>query len=91
MNAAASNSKNLYPYYTTSELARAATAPRLSTDERIRMLDEINRRDAAEAGDVLSALKVAEEFMSGFEGDKMQDGIDAKLALIRAAIAKQSN
>lgn len=91
MNAAASNSKNLYPYHTTSELARAATAPRLSTDERIRMLDEINRRDAAEAGDVLSALKAAEEFMSGFDGDEMQDGIDAKLALIRAAIAKLAN
>ncbi|MBB5040836.1 hypothetical protein [Shinella fusca] len=91
MNAAASSNKNLYPYYTTSELARAATAPRLSTAERIRMLDEINRRDAAEADDVLSALKVAEEFMSGFEGDEMQDGIDGKLAIIRAAIAKQSN
>jgi hypothetical protein len=38
-----------YPYYTTPELARAATAPRLSTDERIRMLDEIQRRDAVAA------------------------------------------
>lgn len=91
MNAAASSKKNLYPYYTTSELARAATAPRLSTEVRIRMLNEINRRDATEAGDVLSALKAAEEFMSGFEGDEMQEGIYAKLSLVRAAIAKQSN
>lgn len=38
-----------YPYYSTAELARAATAPRLSTDERIRMLDEIQRRDGVAA------------------------------------------
>ncbi len=39
-----------FTYYTTVELARAATAPKLSTKTRIAMLDEINRRDAAEAG-----------------------------------------
>lgn len=38
-----------YPYYSTSELVRAATAPRLSTKERIAMLDEVSRREAEEA------------------------------------------
>lgn len=45
-------------------------------------------RIRAAAPDVLSALKMAENFMSGFEGDELQDGIDEKLAQIRAAIAK---
>lgn len=36
-----------YSAYTTVELARAATAPHLSTEERIRMLDEIVRREGA--------------------------------------------
>lgn len=35
-----------------------------------------------------AALVLAESFMAGFEGDEMQDGIDEKLATIRAAIAK---
>jgi hypothetical protein len=37
---------------------------------------------------VLSALSVAEQFMSGFEGDEAQEGIDEKLHLLRAAIGK---
>ena len=82
---------NAYPYYTTSELVRGATAPRLSTKERIRMLDEINRREAEEAVDISEALKIAEEFMSGFEGDEMQEGISEKLALIRAALKKSQS
>ncbi|MEI9402324.1 hypothetical protein [Mesorhizobium argentiipisi] len=41
-----------YASYTTIELARAADAPRLSTAERIRMLDEISRRERVEAGDM---------------------------------------
>lgn len=36
----------------------------------------------------LAALQLAESFMAGFEGDEMQDGIDSKLATIRAAIAQ---
>lgn len=35
---------------------------------------------------VLSALKAAEDFISGFEGDEVQEGIDATLALIRTTI-----
>lgn len=34
----------------------------------------------------LCALEIAESFMSGFEGDSCQEGIDADLASIRAAI-----
>ena len=40
------------------------------------------------APDMLAALKAADRFMGGFEGDEMQDEIDERLALIRAAIAK---
>lgn len=44
--------------------------------------------DAPEPASVLDTLKMAEEFMSGFEGDEMQDGVDARLATIRATIAQ---
>jgi hypothetical protein len=40
------------------------------------------------APDMLAALELAELFMSGFEGDEMQDDMPAHLATIRAAIAK---
>lgn len=43
-------------------------------------------RDAAP--DMLAALKKAESFISGFEGDELQEGISDLLAGIRAAIAK---
>ncbi len=43
-------------------------------------------RDAA--SDMLAALKKAESFISGFEGDELQEGIADLLAGIRAAIAK---
>jgi len=43
-------------------------------------------RAAAAAPALLEALKLAESFMAGFEGDEMQDGIDERLATIRAAI-----
>lgn len=37
---------------------------------------------------ILSALSVAEQFMTGFEGDEAQAGIDEKLNLLRVAIGK---
>lgn len=37
---------------------------------------------------ILSALSVAEQFMTGFEGDEAQEGIDEKLHLLRVAIGK---
>lgn len=37
---------------------------------------------------LLAALRTAESFISGFEGDEMQDGVDEMLATIRGAIAK---
>lgn len=46
-----------------------------------------NVRCAAAAPALLAALKIAESFMAGFEGDEMQDGIDERLATIRAAMA----
>lgn len=38
-----------FSYYTTSELVRAATAPKITTRSRILMQEEIARREAAEA------------------------------------------
>jgi hypothetical protein len=35
--------------------------------------------------DARAALEVADSFMSGFEGDDMQEGIDGMLSTIRAA------
>ena len=37
---------------------------------------------------LLGALKSAESFMAGFEGDELQEGIDERLRLIRDAIAQ---
>lgn len=39
----------------------------------------------------LAALKAAERFVAGFEGDEMQEGVDELLAQMRAAIQKGSN
>ncbi len=47
-----------------------------------------NARLIAAAPDLLTELEKAEDFMSGFEGDELQDDIDEKLVTIRAAIAK---
>ncbi|OZI79883.1 hypothetical protein [Bordetella genomosp. 2] len=47
-----------------------------------------NARLIATAPELLEALTEAEVFMAGFEGDELQDGIDAKLQQARAAIAK---
>ncbi len=38
-----------FPYYSDSELARAATAPKLSTKTRLAMLEEIERRETESA------------------------------------------
>jgi len=43
-------------------------------------------RCAAAAPALLAALKLAESFMASFEGDEVQEGIDERLATIRAAI-----
>ena len=40
------------------------------------------------APELLEALKRAENFIQGFEDDETQEGIDALLSNIRAAIAK---
>ncbi len=39
----------------------------------------------------LEALRRAERFMSGFEGDPLQDGIDEDLEAIRSAISHLEN
>lgn len=37
--------------------------------------------------DLLASLKLAEDFMAGFEDDELQDGINRRLETIRLAIA----
>lgn len=37
---------------------------------------------------ILNAMNEAEAFMSGFEGDEMQEGIDIKLIQLRMAVGK---
>lgn len=37
--------------------------------------------------DLMVALRLAESFMAGFEDDELQDGINARLAAVRNAIA----
>ncbi len=49
---------------------------------------EANARLIAAAPDLLAALASAESFISGFEGDEIQEGVDELLAAVRAAIAK---
>lgn len=46
-----------------------------------------NARLIAAAPALLTALTIAEDFMSGFEDDETQEGMAAKMAEIRAAIA----
>jgi hypothetical protein len=38
--------------------------------------------------DIITALRMAEAFVAGFEGDETQEGIDVLLEAIRIAIAK---
>ncbi|KUE88912.1 hypothetical protein ASL20_09835 [Cupriavidus necator] len=49
---------------------------------------EANMRLIAAAPELRDALKLAEEFVAGFENDDCQIGIGIKLAIIRSAIAK---
>lgn len=49
---------------------------------------QANARLIAAAPDLLTACIRAESFMSGFEGDSEQLGIDEDLQVIRTAIAK---
>lgn len=52
------------------------------------VFDDAPTQPGPEGNSALEALKTAEEFIRGFEGDELQDGIEAKLAAIRAAIAE---
>jgi len=49
---------------------------------------EGNRRLMAASPELFEALQIAEAFISGFEGDESQDGIEIKLAIIRSALSR---
>lgn len=60
-------------------------------EEHAELIEEVGAFiEAARAADpqptVLAALKQAEEFMRGFEDDELQEGINERLATVRAAI-----
>jgi hypothetical protein len=50
--------------------------------------ESVGVREALLSTVLLDALRTAERFMAGFEGDPLQDGIDADLAEVRRAIAQ---
>lgn len=83
----------------TMELDHTKNSAKLNAEEKEDIQQLIDRCHAAietlQKNDaltsprfILSALSVAEQFMSGFEGDEAQEGIDEKLHLLRAAIGK---
>jgi hypothetical protein len=49
---------------------------------------DANLRLCSAAPDLFDALEYAESFISGFEGDEMQEGVDERLVQIRAALKK---
>jgi hypothetical protein len=63
---------------------------RANADQKDHTEDDAKEVEAARncVQEMLVALRAAEGFMAGFEGDELQDGIDERLALVRAAIAK---
>jgi hypothetical protein len=63
---------------------RPSTPPRLSASVT---LWPSRRRLIVAAPEMLAALELAERFMAGFEDDELQDGINDRLATLRAAIA----
>ena len=61
----------------------------LRKDSDYLVTSELMRAEVIQQRDeLLAAAKIGEGFMSGFEGDELQEGIDENLATIRAAIAK---
>jgi hypothetical protein len=54
---------------------------------KVDSVTKANARLVAAAPAMLVALAIAEDFMSGFEDDEMQEGMAEKMAQIRAAIA----
>lgn len=61
-----------------------------SVRDQTRYVHEYQRamKLAGAAPAMLNALRVAESFIVGFEGDEVQEGIDELLGEIRAAIAE---
>lgn len=59
-----------------------------SKPEDVLQENKANHALIAAAPELLEALTMAEEFISGFEGDEAQTGIEIKLAIMRQALAK---
>lgn len=76
-------------YGRTTEFLRLAEADDMAGARR-ELLDLLSFFDAEKEADTLHALKKAESFISGFEDDEMQEGIDEMLTSIRAAIEHET-
>lgn len=69
--------------------ARETEFAALRKDSDYLVTSELMRAEVIQQRDeLLAAAKIGEDFMSGFEGDELQEGVDENLATIRAAIAK---
>lgn len=75
--------------YNHYELAKKLAAETERADyawRNTRTIEAARQVEMAKRDTLLAALEIAEDFISGFEGDELQEGIDALLAQIRAAI-----
>lgn len=60
----------------------------LKVEEEAAIYGNADEERSPEHAAMLGALRRAESFISGFEGDELQEGIDEMLAGIRGAIAE---
>lgn len=66
-------------------------APHGPWTHHIRILADSGKKIAQKSEQRLAALKIAEEFITGFEDDETQEGIGEKLAAIRTAITETTS
>ncbi|KKX28253.1 hypothetical protein [Rhizobium sp. LC145] len=74
-----------------SQLHAQGAIPALTTKQVLQVAEAVlssispNSENLLQGG-VLDALRRAERFMCGFEGDELQEGLDADLSAVREAI-----
>lgn len=82
---------NLHAIHTIFEVDHFAWGFAFSKLEPLLAEDEANRALIASAPELLEALTAAEEFISGFEDDQAQDGINEQLTAMRIVLSKARN